>query len=201
MENKTIKILLKAAVALIMVIGIIIGGISISKGDEPGPRESLQLGIIAYNAVTDPNGDGVAEVATDKTVDAFQAEEVTRVKSEIASATHYSISYSLILFYISVGVLVIFSIVGIVKNPKGILKKLIMLGAFAILLLVVYFATKTSEEDGVPAELAKSLDITGIQYSLDGYNLASWGITASIILIILAVAAWIIGGIYSLVKK
>jgi len=49
--------------------------------------------------------------------------------------------------------------------------------------------------------MAEAFDKTGVQYSDGGYNMASWGIATSMVLIGLTVVAWIGGGIYSMVKK
>jgi hypothetical protein len=193
MENKTTKIILKALIAVIMVVGVFLGIISVYHGDTPGPQQEAQLGIIAYN-------EAAAECQCNpvKTVDAFTSEEMIRVKTEIATATDNSVGWSVILIYAAVIIGIVFNIVGIVKNPKGILKKVIMVGGFAIILLVIYFVTKVDE---VPIELAEALDINNVAYSASGYNLASWGISASIVLLLLTVLSVVVGGVYSLVKK
>jgi len=193
MENRTTKIILKALIAIIMVVGVILGGISAYHGDEPGPQQKMQLGIIAYNKAADK-----CQCNPPKTVEEFEKEEYERVMGDISSATNNSVGWSVMLTYAAIIIGIVFNIVGIIKNPKGIVKKVVMLGAFAILLLVIYFTTKA---DAVPIDLAKALDVNGVAYSTGGYNMASWGITASLVLLLLAVLSVVIGGIYSLVKK
>lgn len=193
MENKTIKRILTALTVLIMLIGIIVSAISIKNGDQPDEREAKQLGIIAYNAEA-----AKCQCNPEKTVDQFELEEVKRVKANIDAASKTSVGWAGILTIITIAVWIIFGVIGMVKNPKGIGKLLITSGAFILLTVIIYFATKS---DSVPEDLATALDANGVAFTVSGYNLASWGIATSMILIILAALAWIGGGIYSMVKK
>ena len=193
MENKTIKRVLTAATVILMLIGVVVAAISIHYGDTPDEREAKQLGIIAYNAEAD-----ACQCNPTKTVDTFEKEELTRVKNNINSATSTSVGWALMLTLLTVVIWVVFIILGFVKNPKGIGKVLITFGSFALLLIIIYFATKA---DAVPAELASVLEKNSVEFDTFGYNLASWGIATSMVLIAIAVLSWIGGGIYSLVKK
>jgi hypothetical protein len=198
MENKAIKRILTAITVVIMVIGIIISAISIYHGDEPGPKEALQLGIIKYNSIADPDGDGEANVVPEFTVEQYTKQEKDRVDLNIANAAGTSVGWGGILTFVTVFVMIVFVIIGIVKNPKGLVKMAVTFGGFALLLIIVYFATAS---DSVPTLLAEGLEKTGVDHDVNGYNMASWGIATSIILIALAILAWIGGGIYGIVKK
>lgn len=198
MENKTIKRILTAVTVILMVIGVVISSISIYHGDYPDEQQSLQLGIVAYNKVADPDGDGVANVEPEKTVDQFEEEEVTRVKGNINSAASTSIGWAVMLTYLTIGVWIIFILLGIIKNPKGLVKSGVTFGAFFVLILILYF---TSQEAEIPLDLEERLTANNVKHDLGGYNLSSWGIATSFVLIALAIAAWIGGGIYSILKK
>jgi len=176
-----------------MLIGVVVAAISIHYGDTPDAREAKQLGIIAYNAEAD-----ACQCNPTKTVDAFEKEEYTRVMNNIHNATSTSVGWALILTLLTVVIWVVFIILGFFKNPKGIVKVLITFGSFVLLLVIIYFATRS---DAVPAELASVLDKNNVAYDTSGYNLASWGIATSMVLIAIAMLSWIGGGIYSLVKK
>ena len=193
MENKTIKRILTGLTVVLMLIGVVVSAISIHYGDTPGERESKQLGIIAYNAEAN-----ACQCNPEKSVDEFEKEAYTRVMNNINNATSTSVGWALLLTVMTVVIWVIFIFLGFIKNPKGIVKVLVTFGSFALLLLIIFFATRA---DAVPTELAEVLEKNNVAYDTFGYNLASWGITTSIVLIGLAVLSWIGGGIYSIIKK
>ncbi len=193
MENKAIKRILTGLTVVLMAIGVIVSAISIKHGDIPGDRETKQLGIIAYNAEATE-----CQCNPEKSVDDFEKEELDRVMGNIIGATSTSVGWALILTCLTVAIWVIFIILGFVKNPKGIVKIAVTFGGFILLLVIIYFTTAAEQ---IPESLSEALTRNSVQHDIGGYNLASWGIATSIVLIVLAVLSWIGGGIYSMVKK
>lgn len=193
MENKAIKRILTGLTVVLMAIGVIVSAMSIKHGDIPGDRETKQLGIIAYNAEATK-----CQCNPEKSVDDFEKEEFARVMGNIQGATSTSVGWALILTCLTAAIWVIFIVLGFLKNPKGVVKILITFGGFILLLVIIYFATVSEQ---IPQSLSDALTRNDVQHDIGGYNLASWGIATSIVLIALAVLSWIGGGIYSLVKK
>ena len=193
MENKAIKRILTGLTVVLMAIGVIVSAMSIKHGDIPGDRETKQLGIIAYNAEATK-----CQCNPEKSVDDFEKEEFARVRGNIQGATSTSVGWALILTCLTAAIWVIFIVLGFLKNPKGVVKILITFGGFILLLVIIYFATVSEQ---IPQSLSDALTRNDVQHDIGGYNLASWGIATSIVLIALAVLSWIGGGIYSLVKK
>ena len=199
MENKTIKRLLTALTVILMAIGVVVASISVYHGDRPDTdKEKAQLGIIAFNKTYDPDGDGKIEGDIDKTVEEFEKEEVIRVNTNIDNAAKTSIGWAIILTCMTWGIWIIMMIFGVIKNSKGLGKMLITFGVFVLILVCCWFASASTE---VPIDLADNLTKNNVDYDLGGYNLASWGIATSIVLIAIALFAWVAGGIYSLIKK
>ena len=100
MENKTIKRILTGLTVVLMLIGVVVSAISIHYGDTPGERESMQLGIIAYNAEAN-----ACQCNPEKSVDEFEKEAYTRVMNNINNAAGTSIGWAKLLTYIAIFVL------------------------------------------------------------------------------------------------
>lgn len=179
---------------VIGILAIVITGIVMKNGDEPGVQESKQLGIIAYNAEFEQTGGKPT-----KTLAEWEAFEVNRVKEDIAGSASLMINFAYYLAIITIAALILFGVIWpLVKNPKSMKQFLIFSGVLAIFLVVLWFAVKGAQPTEL--ELAEFKEENQI-LAKDSYGMASWGIYSMIILSIVAGIAWIGGSLYSTLKR
>ncbi len=197
MENKSLKYILSGLVIVLVIVSAIIGGISMWTGGMPtDDRQVEQLGIIAYNKAANE-----CQCNPDKSVETFANEELKALEKRVVGATDVWVGWAKFLFGLAIVVTLVMLVVSTIKDPEGFVRRLIMIGAFLLLMVIVYFATRIGMDDPVPAGVANALEESKTTYNNSDYNVAVWGISSALILLILTVASWFFGWVYSLVKK
>jgi hypothetical protein len=180
-------------VLMVIGVGLMLG--SMIAGDEPGPKEVNQLAIQAYNKEAKRLGNKTPEM----TLEEYQVSEKERVMVGVLAATSKNVNYGFFLIVLTGICWLIFWIVGRVKDPTGWLKMAIWIGGFGLLFIILYYALKI-EAQAIPETVIDGLKNED-NWSVDGYNVATWGITTTLLLLAGAVLSIIFGSIYNLIKK
>lgn len=87
--------------------------------------------------------------------------EGTRLEEPVVTQTF--LSYAYILFFIAAGITIIFSIVNVIINPKGIKKGLVFLAGAAVIIIVAYLLADDTILD-MPYFTGKGNDPTTLKW-------------------------------------
>jgi len=202
MNDKIINISSKALMLVIIVIGIVFSAIIMSYGNPKGYKEKdiYQLGKeVALQKELD-------KTATQQELDAFIEETGAKIKNEmmeeqdghvfnVINFTVYVIGLALLLIIVALAI-------GLIGNPKKSIKGIAGAVGLGLLIFIIYSSSSDTLFDYMiekNAELAK--DNREPIYDAVGMKLAGGSIVTSLILIGLAIIAWVGSAFYKMVKS
>jgi uncharacterized membrane protein len=202
MNEKILNISAKGVMIAIIVIGVILSWVVISYGNPQAYDDDDIYRMGKEVAITE----GKNKEYDQAKLDAFIEETGTKMKQELSETqdnnVFKAITFTQIVIYIAIGLIVVALVFGVVSDPK---KALLGLGGALVVFLLVYIVWQTST-DVLPEKLeAKNADLIkeGKEaiYDGSGMKLAGGAITSTIILITIAIAAWIGSAVYKVVKS
>lgn len=202
MNDKILNISAKGLMILVILIGVILSWVVISYGNPQAYDDDDIYRMGKEVAIKE----GKNQEYDQAKLDAFIEETGTAMKQELSEKQDSNVFnvlvFTLWIFWITVGIVVIGSLFGVALDPK---KYLIGIAGMIVLALLVYIVWQTAS-DVLPAKLeAKNADLIkeGKEAIYDGagMKLAGGTITSTIILMVVGVLAVIGSSIYKIVKS
>ncbi|MCB9188984.1 MAG: hypothetical protein H6598_08670 [Flavobacteriales bacterium] len=202
MNDKIINISAKALMIVIIIVGVILSGIIMGYGNPKGYKDKDIYRLGKEVALKE----GVNKSASQQELDAFIEETGTKIKNDmmaeqdghvftVINFTGWVIGLALILIAVAM-------VIGLIGDPKKAIKGIAGAVGLALLVYIVY----TMSTDALPDYmLEKNADLAKEGkdpiYDASGMKLAGGTIVSSIILIVVAIAAWIGSAVYKIVKS
>lgn len=187
---------------VIIIVGVILSGIIMGYGNPKGYKDKDIYRLGKEVALKE----GVNKSASQQELDAFIEETGTKIKNDmmaeqdghvftVINFTGWVIGLALILIAVAM-------VIGLIGDPKKAIKGIAGAVGLALLVYIVY----TMSTDALPDYmLEKNADLAKEGkdpiYDASGMKLAGGTIVSSIILIVVAIAAWIGSAVYKIVKS
>lgn len=202
MNDKIINLGAKGIMILLIVIGVILSYIVISYGNPQAYKDNDMYQMGREVALKE----GKDKSMTQAELDNFIMTTGQAMKDEL-SATQDSnvfnaIMFTLIIFIVTAGVVLLGSVFGLVLDPK----KYLMGVVGVIVLFILVYAVWAGSSDELPAKLVEAnnnmiSDGKNPIYENSGMKLAGGAIWSTVVLLVLAVIAWVGSAVYKVVNS
>ncbi len=203
MNDNIVSIGLKAIVAIIAIVGVVLT-IGLVRGGNPSAYDNADITKLGTEIAIEQGKD---KTMTQAELERFIFDEGTRVKEEREAQVQANVNTIINFTFYVLGAVVLVLILGTVVSIAGDLKKNMVgiLGVigFSILMFVIY----STASDVVPAEyvaaeakeLANNPDYVSV-YTPSNWKMVSASLTSVFILGGIAIAMWLVGSVMKIVK-
>ncbi|CAG5086105.1 hypothetical protein [Parvicella tangerina] len=202
MNDKVINIGAKVVMILIIVGGVILSGIIMSYGNPKGYTDKDIYALGKEVAIKE----GKNKEYDQQKLDDFITETGTKIKNDMMEEqdghVFTAIIFTRVVLILAVVLIAVALIIGLIGEPKKYIKGLAGVVGLGILIFIIW---QTSTDVLPDTLVAKNNDLLAEGkepiYDAEGMKLAGGAITSAIVLIFIAVAAWIGSAVYKVVKS
>lgn len=203
MNNNIVNMGLKAIVAIIAIVGIVLT-IGLVRGGNPSAYDDADIMKLGTEIAVEQGKD---KTMTQSELERFIFDEGTRVKEEREKEVQANVNVIMNFTFYVLGAVILVLILGTVASIAGDFKKymvgIIGMIGFLILLFVIY----STASDEIPAqylayeakELANDPDYISV-YTPSNWKMVSAALTSTFVLGGIAIAMWIVGSVMKIVK-
>ncbi len=202
MNDKIINISSKVIMALIIVVGIILSVIIMGYGNPKGYDDQDIYNLGKEVAIKEGMNKKLDQAELDSYIEKTGTDIKNKKMEEQDGHVFTAIIFTRTILYVALGLIAIALIIGLVGEPKKYIKGIAGVIGLALLVFIVWKTSTDVLPEGLLAKNA-ALAQEGKEpiYDSTGMKLAGGAITSSIILIFIAVAAWIGSAVYKVVKS